>query len=266
VRILLPPSEAKTTGGRGRSLAARCTLAAPDQDAGTLAWCNARQPVLRALLQVCAGEDAREALLLPSSVAAAAIEGNRRVMSSPTRRALERYSGVLYEGMDAASFSPAESRLAGRSVLIFSGLFGVLAGAEPVPFYRVPAKAVLAGVGGVTGYWRRQLPDLLTRQLKDGIIVDLRSTDYRSMWRPRTDEAERLITVRVLSPKSDGTLSVVSYSSKRHKGRLVASLVRRAATAGGTVESADDVMAAWAAIGGLDARRSGPALDLVASD
>jgi cytoplasmic iron level regulating protein YaaA (DUF328/UPF0246 family) len=177
-------------------------------------------------------------------------------MSSPTRRALERYSGVLYEGMDAASFSPAESRLAGRSVLIFSGLFGVLAGAEPVPFYRVPAKAVLAGVGGVTGYWRRQLPDLLTRQLKD----------YRSMWRPRTDEAERLITVRVLSPKSDGTLSVVSYSSKRHKGRLVASLVRRAATAGGSVESADDVMAAWAAIGGLDARRSGPALDLVASD
>jgi len=258
VRILLPPSEAKLPGGRGRPIGAR---------PGPLE--QPRQQVLQALTELLADPArAAGALQLPPSVAEAAIGMNRAVATSPTMPAIRRYAGIVYAGLDAPGLSDKARQLANRELLIFSGLFGVLRATEPVPAYRVPSAAVLPGLGVLASFWRRQLSEPLLELLGHrGPIVDLRSTDYAAMWQPAPDspQARRLLTVRVLSRRPGGDYGVISYQSKLAKGRLAAALLERAAL-GLPVRGSDDVQAAWTGLGGKAAecrpQRTGLAVEL----
>jgi hypothetical protein len=235
MQLLLPPSETKRGGGRGRPIARRD----PHPVLG-----EAREQVLSALDSLLGGPGAAAALLLPDAVRDAALRADALVASSPTLPALRRYAGVVYDGLAFDALDPAAQRLAGRSTYIFSGLFGVVRGDEPIPDYRVPAKAVLPGIGTCATYWRRILDPALPSVLGRGPIIDLRSSDYAAMWRPARTMTSRVITVRVLSPTPSGRLAVVSYASKLAKGRIAAALVRRAAD-GHHVRTAQDVADTW---------------------
>jgi cytoplasmic iron level regulating protein YaaA (DUF328/UPF0246 family) len=250
VRILLPPSETKSRGGRGRPITGRNAsgvLAAP------------RAAALNALRTLMAGDPDRaaQALLLPPGIAAEALAANSVVSDSPTAAALRRYTGVVYDGLGFGVLGPEAQRFAGRSILVWSGLFGVVRGDEPVPFYRVPAQAALPGLGVAGTFWRAALRDVVPVMLGRGLVVDLRSGDYAAMWRPDATIARRLLTVRVLSPNQRGGHAVLSYQSKFAKGRLARGLVTRAA-AGLPVEGIDDVVATWQACDGAGCEASGP--------
>jgi hypothetical protein len=260
VRILLPPSEAKNPGGRGLPLSRRRRRHPID---------DSRDLVLQGLAELLAGAEhsaAASKLLLPGSVAAAAIEDNRRVSTAPTMPALDRYAGIVYDGLFLQPLSDAARAVAQRELLIFSGMFGVLRGGDPIPAYRVPAKAWLPGLGVVSTFWRPRLDALMPALLDHGPVIDLRSGDYAAMWQPAGQARARLVSVRVLSPRPDGTLGVVSFASKLAKGRLAAALLERRA-AGQPVQDVDDLAAAWTAAGGSDLaeRRTphGAALDLI---
>ena len=252
MHILLPPSEAKRRGGRGKPLAAR-------QPSELLA--RPRAEVSNALAELLAAADRATiaaALALPESAVDAALDDNSRITTAPTMPALDRYSGVVYDGLGAAELSPAARRVANKAVLVFSGLFGVVRGGEPTPPYRVPAKAVLPGLGVVGTYWRRQLAPAMAELVDSGVVIDLRSADYSAMWQPRGAVSDgpsgpgiQVISVRLLSPKPDGSYGVISYPSKYYKGRLAAALLERAATGDGA-DSADDVLQAWNDLGELD--------------
>lgn len=250
MRILLPPSEGKTAGGRGHSVSRR-------RPTGPLA--ESRAIVLDALATLLTGEPAKAAaaLLLPAGVAADALAADAAVLSSATTPALRRYAGVLYDGLGFEQLTPQVQRLAGRSVLVLSGLWGVVRGDEPVPSYRVPAKAVLPGVGVVGTFWRPVLDVVMPALLGRGLVVDLRSSDYSAMWRPGPSLAPRVVSVRVLSPLPRGGLGIVSYNSKHAKGRLAAALLARAA-AGNSLTSPDDVAQCWLDCGGAAAEVTGP--------
>jgi hypothetical protein len=249
VRVLLPPSEAKNPGGRGRPLSAR----PPHPVLG-----ESRARALAALAALLDGppERAAEALLLPPATVEAALAADRAARTAPTAPALRRYAGVVYDGLASLGLDESEQRLAARSILIFSGLFGVVRGDEPVPDYRVPAKAALPGIGVAGTFWRPVLDGAMPTLLGRGTVVDLRSSDYAAMWRPKGRDAERVVAVRVLSPLPKGGLGVVSYPSKYAKGRLAAALVRREA-GGERVRGPEDVVAAWLAVGGPHAEVDG---------
>jgi cytoplasmic iron level regulating protein YaaA (DUF328/UPF0246 family) len=244
VHLLLPPSEGKTLGGRGRSLRSR-PVDSP--------LAEARVRAISALLDLVATGPAAaaQALLLPGGVALDALKANAAVLDSPTMPALRRYAGVVYDGLGFGTLTAPEQRLAGRSSLVFSGLFGVVRGDETIPAYRVPAKAVLPGLGIASTFWRPLLAEVLDDRLRRGLVIDLRSTDYAAMWRPNRSMAQRVIAVRVLSPAPRGGHAVISYNSKFAKGLLARALVQRV-VAGGAVTDPDDIAAAWASCGGVD--------------
>jgi len=252
VHILLPPSEGKTPGGRGKPLT-------PDDSA----LGRGRSALLAALDTLVAGDPAKaaDALLLPPGVADDALTANAAVARSRTMPALRRYAGVVYDGLAYERLSPAAQKLAGRCVHIFSGLLGVVRGAEAVPNYRVPAKATLPGIGVAGTYWRPILTDVLRERLADGLIVDLRSSDYAAMWRPDKATAERVVTVRILSKTPSGRYAVISYNSKLAKGLLAAALLE-AAAAGTQVDSAETIVQTWVRIGIQGETRNSHHLDL----
>jgi cytoplasmic iron level regulating protein YaaA (DUF328/UPF0246 family) len=233
VRVLLPPSEAKTTGGRGRPLGER--------DSHPVLATHRSQLLdsLEALLRRDRASVAAD-LLLPASVVDDVLRANAVVRSSPTMRALHRYAGVVYDGLAYSDLDARARRVADREVLVFSGLFGVVRGDEAVPDYRVPAKANLPGIGIVGTSWRPVLDAAMPSLMGDEDLIDLRSSDYAAMWRP----PRSTITVRALSRLPSGAWGVISYNSKFAKGRLAAALVRLRA-AGSPVLQADHVAAAW---------------------
>ena len=273
VHILLPPSEGKNPGGGGPSLA----VVGFGSDA-----VGRHRRRLSSAVERAAGRTRRTAMaafVLPEAVADAAIAANAVVTSSPTMAALDRYAGVVYAGLDVATLSPDERHAADEQILVFSGLWGVVGGGDPVPDYRVPAASTLARIGPVGSSWRPILARALPDRLADGVVVDLRSSDYAAMWRapsirPVSARPEvsggsarvRTVPVRIMTEMPDGRLMVVSYVSKLAKGRLARELIRRSA-AGDVAQSARDVERAWVEAG-LGHRAPGPTavagrLDLV---
>jgi cytoplasmic iron level regulating protein YaaA (DUF328/UPF0246 family) len=225
VLLLLPPSEAKVTGGDGPPLDA-----ASDDATGLGA---ARREVLTAVAAFCrrVPRKAAAALKLPGGSAATHLADNIAALSLPTMPAVDRFSGVLFEALDVRSLTARQRARAGASVLVFSGAFGVLGGDEPVPVHRVPASATVPRVGGLTAYWRKRLDAVLAPRVDDaGLVVDLRSTDYAAMWQPTAGQRAAVVPVRVLEQRraADGSVvrRPVSWSSKHGKGLLARELVR----------------------------------------
>jgi hypothetical protein len=208
VLILLPPSEGKAAGRSGRPLdLAGLSLPALNR---------ARRRVISSIVDLSTGDAgvARQALGLTAGQQAE-IDRNARLGSAPTLPASRLYTGVLYEALDIATLPPTAKRRANRDILVFSGLWGVLRLTDRVPAYRCSATAKLPGIGGLTGYWRRELTGVLDELAAGAPVLDLRSTAYAAMWRPPAS-----LAVRVLHEGA-----VVSHFNKATKGRLVRDLL-----------------------------------------
>lgn len=221
MRILLPPSEGKAAKGRARSLAARGRTGPLDE---------ARFAVLEAVSAWCASdpEQAARGLGLPPSTAEADLGVNRAALTSGTMPAIERFRGVVYDGLDVAAMGPEQRRVVNRTVFIASGGFGLLQASEPVPDHRIPMAASVPGIGGLTPYWRRHLDGTIPTMVRSRqLVVDLRSSDYASTPPVPPSAARHVLAVKVLTERMvDGCAvrSVVSYSSKLTKGQLARAL------------------------------------------
>lgn len=224
VRILLPPSEAKSPGGTGAPLA-ELGLGLGNSTAQLAAT---RRTVIDAVARLCADRPTRAAdlLRLPPAVADAARAANVGVLQAPTMPALDRFTGVLFEAFAPGSLPPAARARAEESVVVFDGAFGVLRGGEPVPDHRVPAAAMLPGLGGVAALWRPALAAELPARFAGHVVLDLRSTDYAALWRPRHGDGLEVVVVRILTVQPSGADAVASVPSKVGKGVLARALCR----------------------------------------
>ena len=215
--ILLPPSEGKSAPVRGKPL---------DVDSLTFPeLAGARRKVLSSLVALCSGdpEAARMTLGLPPGLADA-VPRNAALETAPSAEARRIYSGVLYDALGVDSLTPAARRRANSRVLVTSSVFGLIRLTDRIPAYRLSGDATLPDVGTVASVWREALGDVLPPAARRHLIVDLRSGTYANFWRPPSELADRIVTVRVLQ-ESNGQRSVVSHFNKATKGRLVRSLL-----------------------------------------
>ena len=185
--ILLPPSEGKAAGGRGRP------------------W-RPGTGVLPAL------DDARAEVL-------AAV--GPEVAEAPTMRAIDRYTGVLYGQLDWRSLPPDARRLGSRTVLIVSGLWGVSAPNDPLPAYRLKMSASLPPLGRLASWWRPRLTAALAPHLAGRLVWDLLPDEHAAAWRPDEVPVRRRVTVRF----RDRQGRTVSHWNKLLKGALVRHLL-----------------------------------------
>lgn len=241
--LLLPPSEAKSVGGTSPPAA---ELLGRDELGRT------RRRVLDEVVTLARRDPARAAaaLKVPAGAVEEAMGWNRDVLVSPTRPALDRYTGVVYAALDPGSLTKAQRATALQTIRVFSGGFGYVRADEAVPAYRIPAAARLPEGGGLTALWKPVLRDVVAADVGDQLVVDLRSTDYAAMWAPPPDLREQVLTVRVLTrrPTARGVVeSVVSYNSKYVKGVLARALV--AAATRGKVQDVRRVVSVLEAAG-----------------
>lgn len=232
--ILLPPSSGKTAPTSGPTLDLSSLLFGSE-----LTTC--REELIKDLRQVCSQADAAQVLKIgPNTVSD--IADNLDIYEASTTTALNLYTGVLFE---AAQFNQTlESATAENSqrtvtlpadilnseIMIFSGLWGVVKPHDFLPNYRLSASVKLPTVGTVATYWKQQLNPLLNAALKDQIVVDCRSGEYRKMWTPSAKHPCELFQVVVQreDPRT-GKRSVVSHNAKHMRGILAGALFEQRA-------------------------------------
>ncbi|MCX0243589.1 peroxide stress protein YaaA [Streptomyces drozdowiczii] len=230
--VLLPPSEGKAASGRGAPLKPE-SLSLPG-------LAGARAEVLDALVELCVADEekAREVLGLSEGLRGE-IAKNAELRTAGTRPAGELYTGVLYDALGLDSLDTAARRLAGKSLLVFSGLWGAVRVGDRIPPYRCSMGVKLPGLGALGAFWRTPMAEVMPEAAGGGLVLDLRSSAYTAAWKPKGGVAERTASVRVLHAQLvDGVekRSVVSHFNKATKGRMVRDLLLAGARPAGPAE------------------------------
>ncbi|WP_020116016.1 peroxide stress protein YaaA [Streptomyces canus] len=224
--VLLPPSEGKASSGRGAPLKLE-SLSLPGLN-------ESREAVLDALVELCAADEekAREVLGLSEGLRGE-VAKNVELRTAGARPAGEIYTGVLYDALDLASLDAAAKRRAGRSLLVFSGLWGAVRVTDRIPSYRCSMGVRLPGIGALGTHWRTPMAAVVDEAAGKGLVLDLRSSAYAAAWKPKGEVAGRTATVRVLHAP---TRKVVSHFNKATKGRMVRSLLSAGVSPKGPAE------------------------------
>ncbi len=212
VLVLLPPSETKSTGGSPEPL---------DLDALSFPQLTAlRAELVDRLVTLAADPAASAAALSLGKGGDVEIARNAALRSSPTLPALHRYTGVLYDALDAGSFTKAQREKARARLAIGSALFGAVRAADPIPAYRLSGGSKLPGLSTLATLWKPVLAPTLAAGGAGELVVDLRSGVYQQL-----GPVPGAVTATVLTEKPDGTRTVVSHFNKHHKGLLARALV-----------------------------------------
>ena len=218
--VLLPPSETKHPGGDGAPLDL-AALSAPELT-------PVRTELVETVVKLAADVPASRAALGLSPKQDDEIARNAALWTSPTLPALARYTGVLYDALDARSFTRAQRARAAHRLAVGSALFGLVRADDPIPAYRLSAGSTLPGLPTLRSVWRPALAPVLAGI--DGLVVDLRSSSYAAL-----APVPGAVTMQVLSERPDGTRTVVSHFNKTHKGRLARLLATTTAEPDGVV-------------------------------
>jgi len=220
--FLLPPSETKAAGGGSLAI---------QQVALTFGALNAaRDKVYAALAKISAKPKIGPKVLKLSPKQLGDLEVNMAVQSAPTMRALERYTGTLYDAIHCGA-SGSDSQLsdeawrrAKESVLIQSSLFGLIPATDLIPNYRLSASVALPGASLKTIWPAAHEP--VFRRLNQGLVVDLRSKAYVALAPIPADVPA--VWVEVVSRESDGRLRALNHFNKRAKGLFIRAVLSAA--------------------------------------
>ncbi|KTR08066.1 hypothetical protein NS184_06500 [Curtobacterium luteum] len=243
--VLLPPSETKREGGDpGCTLDLRA-LSFPELS-------DERAAVITAARSVSSEEDsARTALKLgPKSIA----ERFRNLVldTAPTMPAFDRYTGVLYDPLDALSADDETRRWWSDHVVVQSAMFGPIGAGDAIPAYRLSHDSRLGSLR-LASHWPTASSRALTSR-SGGLVLDLRSEGYRQLG-PVPDA----LVPRVVSVDGSGRRKALNHWNKTAKGRLVSLLGRSRAD----ITTVDDLRA-WAEEHGVVLERTSDGWDLVA--
>ena len=209
--ILLPPSEGKAAPKQGPPINL-AELSFPSLN-------PTRTQLLTALTALCGRPATATRVLGLGPAQARDITRNRELATAPCAPAIDVYSGVLYEALDAPSLSRGQRTRLAEMVAIGSALWGLVRAGDPIPAYRLSGDTRLPKLDTLANIWREPLTTVLSAQ--SGSILDLRSSTYRYGVLPSRPD---IASARVLLER-EGKRTVVTHHNKATKGRAVRALV-----------------------------------------
>ena len=136
----------------------------------------------------------------------------KSLAAAPAAKAIDVYTGVLYQALDWKSLSATAQARGEKSILISSAIFGVLRPSDLIPNYKAKIK---------TSDWKAALKPALDGLGAD-LIIDCRSSTYAGTWQ---SPPANTVAVRVFK-KEKGKISVITHLSKKYRGELTRVLLK----------------------------------------
>jgi len=142
------------------------------------------------------------------------------LVKAPSAKAIDVYSGVLYQALDYHNLNSAAQKRAQKSIIIISALFGALKLTDSIPTYKLDMAKSLPKLGSLNALWKPIVTKAL-ENIKTDLIVDCRSSTYQGVWTP---DLKKTVAIRVFAEKS-GKRTVVTHMSKKTRGDVAKFLV-----------------------------------------
>jgi uncharacterized protein len=213
--ILLPPSETKRAGGTRRPLVL-AELSLP-------VLLPQREAMVDAVIALSADQERAARVLKLGATQRHEIDVNARLRTGLTMPAIDRYTGVLYDALDAASLDVVARRWLRGNVLIHSAPFGPIGAMDRIPAYRLGASTSIPGIPALRRLWADAVTDALA-EASPSFVLDLRSEAYVALGPvPATVPS---VYVRVVSESADGVTRALNHFNKHAKGELVRRLAQ----------------------------------------
>jgi len=211
--LLLPPSEAKASGG---------DLVEPT-DSFHLALRSRRIEVRQAVRRELRGDEERLASLFKARgdlLERAVVSWRRTVLGRSTLLpAWRRYQGVVWVYLDPATIASS----AREDILVPSGFYGVNSAEDEIADYRLSMSVSLSGVGRLSSFWRAPLSAALAERSAGRTLVDLLTAENRqALDIDLLRKSARVVTVRFLA--ADGSRAI-GHEAKAAKGRLARAIL-----------------------------------------
>ncbi|ROQ41282.1 hypothetical protein EDF46_0658 [Frondihabitans sp. PhB188] len=209
--FVMPPSETKRSGGEPESTLDFDALSFP-----TLG--RVRRSVAATVVRLSRDADEAARLLkISPALAVTEVARNRTLKISPTMPALERYTGVAFDPIDAPSLAVEARDWAREHVAVHSALFGLVRAADPIPAYRLSHDTRLPEKS-LKSLWAGPVARALASSGQT--VIDLRSEGYSELGPAPLGSAY----VRVVSDEG-GRRRALNHFNKKTKGTLIARLL-----------------------------------------
>jgi cytoplasmic iron level regulating protein YaaA (DUF328/UPF0246 family) len=205
VLLLLPPSETKRPGGAPGT---RLTLSKLRYPMLT----DARRATLDALAALAEDHDAAVAALKLGVKQHHEVAKNRVLEESELLPAVDRYTGVLYDALDAGSLPATARERLGRHVVIHSAVLGPVGALDGIPDYRLSHDSRLPGVR-LKALWADAAAAALAGE--QGLVLDARSQGYAAL-----GPVPHAVRLDVVAEGPDGRRRALNHFNKHAKGAL----------------------------------------------
>ena len=209
VLLLLPPSETKRPGGIPGTRLSLAELRFP-------MLTDARRATLRAVTCLAQDHDAAVKALKLGPKQHHEVAKNRVLESSELLPAADRYTGVLYDALDATSLPEAARRHLGRHVVIHSAVLGPVGALDPIPDYRLSHDSRLPGVR-LKALWADAAAEALAAE--GGLVLDARSQGYAAL-----GPVPHGVRLDVVAEGPEGRRRALNHFNKHAKGELTRAL------------------------------------------
>lgn len=213
--VLLPPSQGKAAGGRGRFAARSGRFASLGPQ---------RREVIGALAAAVASDPGSASKLLGArgELLDRALDDLRRLASgnAPVLPAFERYRGVVWEHLEPETL-PSEVL---DCIIVPSAVVGWTSGSDPVPDHRLTFGTSVPGIGRLDRWWRPHLTEALATVAKGATVFDLLPNEHAAAVDLEVVAAgARVVSVRFTS--ADGGRAA-GHGAKAAKGRAARAILQ----------------------------------------
>ncbi len=187
--ILIPPSEGKNSGGGAKPL-------------------RKVSPDIKEMMDRLHNYSGQPEQLfgVKGKALSEAIETNKNILNTPTMPAIERYAGVVYDGIGYELLNPAAKEFLQEHVRIVSAMFGLIEPLDLIPDYKLKIEKLDA-----QKHWR----PIIAQDLRNFFVIDLLPLAHR-----KAVEYEQGISVDFVYIRKEKRIPA-GHDGKFIKGRFV---------------------------------------------
>ena len=154
----------------------------------------------------------------------------QKMPSDNAKQSIYVFKGDVYQGLDAESFSKADTKFAQKHLRILSGLYGILKPLDIIEPYRLEMGTKLKTQNGdnLYDFWGNNIAKEIEKELKvlkSKTLINLASNEYYDSIQSLAEDID-VISPVFKDKGKDGKYKIISFYAKKARGYMASWLIK----------------------------------------